>query len=76
MKNKFKFELGEKPKDIWSGDLVSECEFLADIGEGRMLFYDTTFKCFRKVFIAFDAKRPYMNGWNCAARPSKLLYEK
>ncbi len=73
MKNKFKFKLGEKTNKVWAGDFVSECEFLADLGEGRMLFYDTTAKCFRRVFIEFDEGQPYMNGWNCANKPSKLL---
>lgn len=74
MKKKFKFEVGDKTRNIWSGDLVSECVFLANIGQGRMLFYDETFKCFRRVFIEVDDDgRPYMNGWNCASKPSTLL---
>ena len=73
MKKKFKFKLGDKTKDIWSGDLVSECEFIADLGEGRMLFYDIKDQSFRRVFIEFDGKRPYMNGWKCAKKPSELI---
>lgn len=74
-KKKFKFEVGEKTRDVWSGDLVSDCVFLATIGQGRMLFYDETFKCFRRVFIEVDpgSGEPYMNGWDCASKPSKLL---
>lgn len=72
---KFKFEVGEITEDVWSGDIVSKCEFLANLGQGQMLFYDTTAKCFRKVFIAVDedSGEPYMDGWNCASKPSKLL---
>ena len=74
MKKNFKFKLGEKTKDIWSGDIVSECEFLADLGEGRMLFYDTDDKSFRRVFVEMDDDgRPYMNGWKCAKKPSELV---
>lgn len=73
MKKKFKFEVGDKTKDIWSGDLVSECVFLANIGQGRMLFYDETFKCFRRVFIEMCDGEPCLNGWDCASKPSKLL---
>lgn len=74
-KKKFHFEVGEITEDVWAGDFVSKCEFLADLGQGQMLFYDTTFKCFRKVFIAVDDEdnEPYMNGWACAGRPSKLV---
>lgn len=72
-KRKFKFKVGEVTEDIWSGDIVSKCEFLADLGEGHMLFYDTTFKCFRKTFIAVDDGEPYLNGWNCDSKPSKLV---
>ena len=74
MSKKFKFKVGEVTEDVWSGDFVAKCEFLANLGQGQMLFYDTTFKCFRKVFIEVDDDgKPYMNGWNCASKPSKLL---
>ena len=74
MSKKFKFEIGEQTRDIWAGDIVSTCEYLGELGQGRMLFWDTTVKCFRRVFIAVDEQgKPYMNGWDCAARPSKLL---
>jgi hypothetical protein len=75
MKNKkFKFKVGESTKDIWCGDIVTECEFLMDLGHGQMLFYDVKDKSFRKVFIEVNDKGiPYMNGWDCASRPSKLI---
>lgn len=44
------FKIGEKTKEIWAGDLVTECEFLAKLGNGQMLFYDIEYKCFRRVF--------------------------
>lgn len=72
-KKKFTFEIGEKTQDVWAGDLVIDCEYLGDLGQGRMLFYDTTFKCFRRVFIDVLDGEPYMNGWDSASRPSKLL---
>lgn len=74
MKKKFKFKLGDKTTDVWAGDIVTECEYLGDLGQGRMLFYDTRFKCFRRVFIVVDEDgKPYMNGWDCAKKPSELL---
>ena len=72
--NSFKFKVGETTKNIWSGDIVTECEFVADLGRGQMLFYDKTFKCFRKTFVEVDDDgKPYLNGWDCADRPSKLV---
>ena len=71
---KFKFEIGESTTDIWCGDFVTKCEFLANLGNGQMLFYDVNDKCFRKVFIEVDEDgKPYMNGWKCESKPSKLL---
>lgn len=70
---KFKFKLGNKTKDIWAGDLVTECEYLGELGQDRMLFYDTKFKCFRRVFIEMTHGEPVLSGWDCADRPSKLL---
>lgn len=70
----FKFKLGDKINDVWAGDLVTECEFVAEMGQGRMLFYDTKFKCFRRVYITVDKDgKPYMNGWDCGSKPSDLL---
>jgi len=68
-----KFQLGDVTKDIWAGDLVSTCEFVADIGEGRMIFYDTTFECFRRVFWENKQGNWCLNGWKCASTISELL---
>ena len=74
MSKKFKFKVGEATENIWCGDIVTKCEFLADLGSGQMLFYDVNDKSFRKVFIEVDDDgKPYMNVWNCASKPSKLL---
>jgi hypothetical protein len=73
MAKKFKFEIGEKTQSVWCGDIVTTCEYLGDLGQGRMLFWDVTFRCFRRVFIEMDGKTPILNGWDCASRPSKLL---
>lgn len=73
MKKNFKFKVGEETTDIWCGDIVTKCEFLCNLDNGLRLFYDIKDKCFRKVFIEVaDDGTPYMNGWNCASRPSKL----
>jgi hypothetical protein len=75
MKNKkFKFKLGDKTRSVIAGDIVTECEFITDLKEGQMLFYDVHFKCFRKVFIAVDGGGDiYLNGFDYASRPSKLI---
>jgi hypothetical protein len=74
MAKKFKFNIGDITRDVWAGDIVSTCEYLGELGQGRMLFWDVTAKCFRRVFIAVhDDGTPYMNGWDCDTRPSKLL---
>lgn len=72
-KKNFKFKLGDKTKDVWAGDIVSTCEYIADLGQGRMLFYDTDNKCFRRVFIQMEDGEPCLNGWDCASKPSQLL---
>lgn len=74
MKKKFKFKIGETTTNIWCGDFVTTCEFITDLDNGQMLFYDIKSRCFRKVYIEVDDDgEPYMNGWNCANRPSKLI---
>ena len=70
---KFNFTIGEKTKDVWAGDIVTTCEYLGNLGQGRMLFYDTTFKCFRRVFVEVVNGDPYLNGWDCANKPSELI---
>ena len=68
------FRLGDKTTEIWCGDIVSHCEFICNLGEGRMLFYDITFKCFRRVFPEFrENNEIILNGWNCSHRPSLLI---
>jgi hypothetical protein len=69
----FKFKLGEKTRDVWAGDLVHECEYIADMGQGRMLFYDIKNKCFRRVFLEMSHGKVCMNGWDCSDSPSKLM---
>jgi len=70
------FKLGDRTKDVWAGDLVSECEYIADLGYGTMLFYDIKFKCFRKVFWhRLEDGKFILNGWNCANCPSELLLD-
>lgn len=68
-------KIGDKTKEIWSGDIVTECEFLGHIDGGRMLFYDTTLKCFRSVFFEIDEGSMVLNGWKAASKPSELINE-
>jgi hypothetical protein len=71
--NKFDFKLGDKTNAVWNGDMTTECEYIANLGEGRMLFYDVRLKCFRKVFIEISEGKPILNGWRSAYTPSELL---
>ena len=69
-----KFKLGDVTDKVWVGDIVTKCEFLSFLDDGRMLFYDITFKCFRLVFWEqLDGSEFILNGWQCANKPSKLI---
>jgi hypothetical protein len=72
-KKNFEFKVGDKTKDVWAGDFVATCEYLCNLGQGRMLFYDVECKCFRRVFVEVVDGNPCLNGWDCASTPSKLL---
>jgi hypothetical protein len=65
------FKSGEKTKKIWCGDLVCNCEFIKDLEEGRMLFYDIDNDCFRLVYPEWDnrEKTYLLNGWKCSKKP-------
>lgn len=75
MKTKKRFKFGDKTKEVYCGDIVAECEFIT-YHHGALIFYDTTFKCFRRVFWLMDVDRNYyMNGWTCAATIGGLINE-
>jgi len=66
-------KLGDKTKQVYSGEILTECEYICDLGRGRMLFYDTFFKCFRSVFLRYYEGKIIMDGWECAPTPSQLI---
>jgi len=66
-------KLGDRTKEIWVGDIVVECEYIADLGQGRMLFYDITTKCFRRVYFELYEGNAILNGWDCAKTVQELL---
>lgn len=70
-----RFKPGDKTRKIWAGDLVSECVFLQYLSEGKMLFYDLKFKCFRSVYWEkSDIGGIFtLNGWTVSSDPSDLL---
>jgi hypothetical protein len=71
-----KFKPGEVTSVLWCGDIVSrKCVFLQNLRQGRMLFYDETFKCFRLVFPEWDdeEKDYILNGCECSDSPSAFL---
>lgn len=71
----FMFKLGDKTRNIWCGDLISECEFITNLGQGRMLFYDIDYKCFRLVFLeSYDGGNTVrLNGWKAASSITEIL---
>lgn len=69
------FKPGDVTKDVWCGDLVTECEFIRYLAQGSMLFYDRTFKCFRRAFwdTSLPDGEPILNGWDCDTSSSRYL---
>ncbi len=63
------FKPGDKTDRVWSGDIVTKCTFLGDLGQGRLHFYDETFKCFRSAYWQPLQGEFVLNGWNCSATP-------
>lgn len=59
------FKPGKITKDVWIGDIVSECEYIRPLGRGVHLFYDRTFECFRRAF--WDVV------WNIGSHPKPTL---
>ncbi len=57
--NKLDFKLGEIVEDIWAGEFEIQCEFIANIGLGIMIFRDINDDCYRAVY--YDGKG--LNGW-------------
>lgn len=68
------FKIGQKTNNVWSGDLVRECEFIAYLDRGAgMLFYDIDSRCFRYVFWQYMNGKFILNGWKCAKTVSELI---
>ncbi len=69
-----RFKLGERTDEVWAGDLVTDCEFIADVGQGRMVFYDRGYRCFRLAFWETDGEGwVRLNGWACNPSLSGLF---
>jgi hypothetical protein len=69
------FKPGDHTANVWSGDIVTDCEFIRPLDDGAMLFYDHTFRCFRRVFWTvlpdvgvYDGSF-ILNGWKCSDKP-------
>lgn len=67
------FQLGDMTDRVWCGDIVTRCEFLRHLGDGRMLFRDHTFNCYRAAFWERLNGEFVLNGWTCAATVKDLL---
>jgi len=70
------FKPGDMTNEVWSGDVVTDCEYIRSLGRGAHLFYDHTILCFRRVFwdvYATKAGHPsfVLNGWENSNTPFK-----
>lgn len=65
------FKPGDHTDRVWSGDIVTDCEFICSLDGGAMLFYDHTFRCFRRAFweVLPDDETFVLNGWKCSDKP-------
>lgn len=61
----FTFTLGDMTDKVWSGDIVTKCEYLGE-SDGRLLFRDHTFGCYRRAYWQRLNGSWVLNGWTCA----------
>lgn len=71
MRKKFKY--GDISKDIWCGDIVTTCQFIGNLKDGKMLWRDLESNCFRLVHWEDYAGKIYMNGWKCEEKLENLI---
>lgn len=67
------FQPGDITDKVWSGDLVTKCEFITDLTEGRMLFFDRDKKCFRLCYWEFRGNSFSLNGWKSYPTSAELI---
>lgn len=63
------FKPGQHTSNVWCGDIVSDCEFIRPLTGGGLLFWDHTFKTFRRVHMEEISGSTVLNGWTCQATP-------
>ena len=73
-----RFKPGDITKDIWSGDIVTECEFIQYLDHGTMLFHNKTARCFVRAFweVMDDGMgKPItvLNGWDCSSDAGSFI---
>ena len=61
------YKPGDTEDNVWSGDLVSHCEFIQYLPFGIMVFREIKpFPCMRAVYYDVDGDGEVcLNGWNC-----------
>lgn len=67
------YKLGDITREVWSGDIVSDCEFLMKLKNGRLLFYDHLAKVFRSAYYEVFENELILNGWDCCENIKPLL---
>jgi len=69
-----KFKIGDITTQVWAGDLVHDCVFLAYLDNGGMLFYDLASEVFRYAFWQAEENGKFtLNGWKYNKNPAKLI---
>lgn len=63
------FKPGQKTDKVWCGDIVAKCKFVRPLTGGGLLFWDETFKVFRRAYWEQIAGEMILNGWTCSATP-------
>lgn len=63
------FKPGQKTNKVWCGDIVTKCTFIRPLTNGGLLFWDETFKCFRRAYWEELDGDMILNGWTCASTP-------
>ena len=67
------YKPGDIENNVWSGDIVSKCEFIMYLPFGIMVFREISpSPCLRAVYYAIDHGEVFLNGWDAYQTLSQL----